>query len=95
MVWLADEVQQLIIRTTIANHFEREEALFKRGIKALSLFFIDSVAEAFVRRQATVLRDVLSVSTRRSWRWCWQRRPGHGLPRLHLERTQSRDAGCS
>ena len=40
---LADEVQQLIIRTTIANHFEREEALFKRGIKALSLFFIDSV----------------------------------------------------
>ncbi|MBS7348903.1 MAG: hypothetical protein KIG95_01825, partial [Comamonas sp.] len=40
---LADEVQSLLIRRTIANHFEREEQLFLRGIKAISLFFIDAV----------------------------------------------------
>jgi type III restriction enzyme len=42
---LADQMQALIIGRSIANHFEREEALFKRGIKSLSLFFIDSVAK--------------------------------------------------
>lgn len=40
---LADEVQSLLVQRTVANHFEREEALFKRGIKAISLFFIDAV----------------------------------------------------
>lgn len=42
---LADEVQALLVQRAIANHFEREEALFKRGIKAISLFFIDAVAK--------------------------------------------------
>lgn len=42
---LAGQVQALIIERAIANHFEREEMLFKRGIKALSLFFIDAVAK--------------------------------------------------
>lgn len=42
---LADEVQSLLIQCTVANHFEREHALFKRGIKAISLFFIDAVAK--------------------------------------------------
>jgi type III restriction enzyme len=42
---LAEQIQALIIERSIANHFEREEALFKRGIKALSLFFIDAVAK--------------------------------------------------
>jgi len=42
---LAEQTQALIIERSIANHFEREEALFKRGIKALSLFFIDAVAK--------------------------------------------------
>lgn len=40
---LAQEVQSLLVRRTIANHFEREEQLFLRGIKAISLFFIDAV----------------------------------------------------
>jgi len=40
---LADEVQSLLVQRTIENHFEREQALFKRGIKAISLFFIDAV----------------------------------------------------
>ena len=42
---LAEQIQALIIERSIANHFEREEALFKRGIKALSLFFIDAVSK--------------------------------------------------
>ncbi len=42
---LAEQIQALIIERSITNHFEREEELFKRGIKALSLFFIDSVAK--------------------------------------------------
>lgn len=40
---LFDVMQQQILDTAIKNHFEREECLFKRGIKALCLFFIDRV----------------------------------------------------
>jgi len=42
---LADEVQSLLVQCAVANHFEREQALFKRGIKSISLFFIDAVAK--------------------------------------------------
>lgn len=34
---------QLMLEQTIATHFEREEELFKRNIKSLSLIFVDSV----------------------------------------------------
>ena len=37
-------LQRIQIRETIASHFEKEEKLFKLGIKTLSLFFIDEVA---------------------------------------------------
>lgn len=70
---LADEMQSLIIQRSIANHFEREEELFKRGIKALSLFFIDSVGKylpdgkkpavvraAFERHYRSTLTQVLA-----------------------------------
>lgn len=40
---LLDEMQRVIVDTAIKNHFEREEELFKLGIKALCLFFIDRV----------------------------------------------------
>jgi len=40
---LLDEMQRVIIDTAIKNHFEREEELFKLGIKSLCLFFIDRV----------------------------------------------------
>lgn len=33
------------IRETILSHFEKEEKLFNRGVKCLSLFFIDEVAK--------------------------------------------------
>lgn len=37
-------MQRVQIRETIRSHFEKERELFKRGIKCLSLFFIDEVA---------------------------------------------------
>lgn len=40
---LFDVMQTQIVDTAIKNHFEREEDLFKHGIKALCLFFIDRV----------------------------------------------------
>lgn len=38
------QIQRIQIRETIRSHFEKEAALFKQGIKTLSLFFIDEVA---------------------------------------------------
>ena len=37
-------IQLIQIRETIKSHFEKERALFNQGIKTLSLFFIDEVA---------------------------------------------------
>ena len=37
-------IQQIQIRETVASHFEKERQLFLQGIKTLSLFFIDEVA---------------------------------------------------
>ncbi|BCD59335.1 MULTISPECIES: DEAD/DEAH box helicase family protein [unclassified Nitratiruptor] len=36
-------LKRIQIRETIKSHFEKEQILFKRGIKVLSLFFIDEV----------------------------------------------------
>ncbi len=38
------QIQKLQVRETIRSHFEKEAMLFKQGIKTLSLFFIDEVA---------------------------------------------------
>lgn len=39
-----DQIRRIQIRETILSHLEREQQLFKKGIKVLSLFFIDEVA---------------------------------------------------
>lgn len=39
-----EQLRRIQIRETILSHFEREHALFHKGIKVLSLFFIDEVA---------------------------------------------------
>lgn len=39
------DMRRIQIRETINAHLEREQALFARGIKVLSLFFIDEVAK--------------------------------------------------
>lgn len=38
------DMRRIQIRETILSHFEKEEKLFNRGIKCLSLFFIDEVS---------------------------------------------------
>ncbi len=40
-----EAMQRVQIRETIVSHFEKERELFVRGIKTLSLFFIDEVAK--------------------------------------------------
>ncbi|MGC4421297.1 hypothetical protein ABXW19_12520, partial [Streptococcus suis] len=40
-----DDIRRIQIRETIASHLQKEERLYKRGIKVLSLFFIDEVAK--------------------------------------------------
>ena len=40
-----NDMRRIQIRETIISHFEKEESLFNRGIKCLSLFFIDEVAK--------------------------------------------------
>ena len=39
------DMRRIQIRETIISHFEKEEKLFNKGIKNLSLFFIDEVAK--------------------------------------------------
>lgn len=38
------DMRRIQIRETILSHFEKEEQLFNKGIKTLSLFFLDEVA---------------------------------------------------
>jgi type III restriction enzyme len=40
-----DQLRRIQIRETIISHLDRERRLFNRGIKVLSLFFIDEVAK--------------------------------------------------
>jgi len=39
------DLRRIQIRETITSHFEKEEVLYNKGIKCLSLFFIDEVAK--------------------------------------------------
>jgi type III restriction enzyme len=40
-----EDVRRIQIRETIMSHLEKERELFKKGVKVLSLFFIDEVAK--------------------------------------------------
>lgn len=40
-----EDLRRIQIRETIASHLQKEEVLFRRNIKCLSLFFIDEVAK--------------------------------------------------
>ena len=39
------DIRRVQIRETIRSHFEKEELLYSKGIKCLSLFFVDKVAD--------------------------------------------------
>ena len=45
------------IRQTIISHFEKERILHERGIKVLSLFFIDEVAKYKVYDDSNVAQN--------------------------------------
>ena len=40
-----NDIRRIQIRETIISHFKKEEEMFNKGIKVLSLFFIDEVAK--------------------------------------------------
>ena len=85
---LADEVQSLLIRRTIANHFEREELLFARGIKAISLFFIDAVHKYLPDGQRpAVLRALFEQHYRAELAQVLARPQLDAKYRAYLERT--------
>jgi type III restriction enzyme len=85
---LAEEVQALIIERAIANHFEREEALFKRGIKALSLFFIDAVAKYMPEgTKPAVIRTVFERCYRAQLALMLKKPELHPAYRTYLERS--------
>ncbi|GAB1386421.1 hypothetical protein MASR1M59_15690 [Melaminivora sp.] len=85
---LADEVQSLLVRRTIANHFEREEALFQRGIKAISLFFIDAVHKYLPDGQRpALLRDLFEQHYRAVLAEVLARPDVDAGYRAYLERT--------
>jgi type III restriction enzyme len=44
---LSDDALRTMIKETIKIHFEKEKALFEQGIKALTLFFIESDTELY------------------------------------------------
>ncbi len=46
------DIRRVQIRETIRSHFEKEEELYNKGIKVLSLFFIDEVAKYRVYDEA-------------------------------------------
>lgn len=85
---LAQEVQSLLVRRTIANHFEREEQLFLRGIKAISLFFIDAVHKYLPDGQRpAVLRSLFEQHYRAELAQVLARPDLDGGYRAYLERT--------
>ena len=83
-----DRLRRIQIRETILSHIERERRLFRRGVKVLSLFFIDEVAHyreydadgrpqngLFARMFEEEYRDVVSATRgvrRSTWR-IWRR----------------------
>ena len=85
---LAEQTQALIIERSIANHFEREEALFQRGIKALSLFFIDSVVKYLPDgNKPAVVRQAFEAHYRTQLAQVLQKPDLHPGYRAYLERS--------
>ena len=94
---LADEMQSLIIERAVVNHFEREEDLFRRGIKSLTLFFIDAVGkylpEGGAAKGKVAAEPVVRAAFERHYRHhlaLTLDKPGLDVGyRAYLERTQA------
>ena len=85
---LAEDMQSAIIERAVANHFEREEDLFKRGIKSLTLFFIDAVAKYLPQGQeATPVRQAFEQHYRAHLKTTLAKPQLDKAYRAYLERT--------
>lgn len=85
---LAEQTQSLIVECAVSNHFEREEDLFKRGIKSLSLFFIDAVAKYMPEGQKpAVLLDAFEFHYRAHLAKTLAKPDLHPPYRAYLERS--------
>ena len=58
---LNDDIMKLQIRQTVLNHFEKEKRLKEKGVKVLSLFFIDRVANYREYVNNTVQKGKIAV----------------------------------
>ncbi len=92
---LAEQTQGLIIERAIANHFEREEDLFQRGIKSLSLFFIDAVALKYLPegQKPAVIREAFEAHYRTHLQRTLARPDLHPPYRAYLKRSAAADIG--
>ena len=64
---LSDEALRSMIRETIKIHFEKEQSLFEQGIKALSLFFIESDTELY-RGDNPKIKIIFEEEYLKSWK---------------------------
>jgi len=82
---LSDAALRQMIRTAIKIHFEKEQALFNKGIKALTLFFIESDKELyrgenpkiktiFEEEYKTVRQNVIAGNDLQSPDYSWTQR---------------------
>lgn len=63
---LSDESLRAMIRETIKIHFEKEKALFEKGIKALTLFFIESDTSLF-RGENPKIKTIFEEEYNKQW----------------------------
>jgi len=63
---LSNESLRAMIRETIKIHFEKEKALFEQGIKALTLFFIESDTSLF-RGENPKIKTIFDEEYQKQW----------------------------
>ncbi len=94
---LNDEEIREMVHATIVKHFEKEEALFTKNIKAISLFFIPSIADfrpktenekpriktIFEEEYKTIRRSFYDKTTNESYKQYLDKDYVDGLLRVH------------
>jgi len=63
---LSDESLQAMMKETIKIHFEKEKRLFEQGIKALTLFFMESDTSLF-RGDNPKIKSIFEEEYRKQW----------------------------
>ncbi len=63
---LSDESLRAMIRETIKIHFEKEKSLFKQGIKALTLFFMES-DKSLYRGENPKISNIFEEEYNKQW----------------------------